>query len=201
MILEYTGVSYDEVRYDNREKWFNEDKPKLSHKNPATTLPYLTDGDKVVSESDAVIIYIVHKAGKPELLGRNADEQVNVATVMGVTRDLHGRYINLVYGRYGDKTFEEAKAAFIEQAKPYLTKLNGLLEGKQFYAGEITWVDFAVAEFVQCLWLLDNGLIESFANVWNQQKRVWDLAEIKKYHGSDRWHERPVNNPQVAKWY
>jgi hypothetical protein len=31
---------------------------------------------------------------------------------MGVTRDFHGKYISLVYGRYGDKTFEEAKTQF-----------------------------------------------------------------------------------------
>lgn len=49
---------------------------------------------------------------------------------MGVVRDLHPKYINLVYGRYGDKSFEEAKAEHIEQFKPFLTKLNGLLEGK-----------------------------------------------------------------------
>lgn len=77
----------------------------MAKKNPAITLPYLLDGDKVISESDAVQIYIVHKSGKVELLGRNADEQVSLATVMGVVRDLHPKYINLVYGRYGDKTF------------------------------------------------------------------------------------------------
>lgn len=76
------------------------------------------------------MIYIVHRSGKLELLGRNADEQVSLATTMGVVRDLHPKYISLVYGRYGDKSFEEAKAEHIEQFKPFLTKLNGLLEGK-----------------------------------------------------------------------
>jgi len=79
--------------------------------------------------------------------------------------------------------------------------LNALLEGKEYYAGQITWADFAVAEFVQCLWLLDNHLIESFPNVWNQQKRVWELPAVKAYHQTDRWHERPCNNPAVAKWH
>lgn len=102
----------------------------MAKKNPAITLPYLLDGDKVISESDAIQIYIAHRSGKSELLGRNADEQVSLATVMGVVRDLHPKYINLVYGRYGEKTFEEAKVEFIDQAKPLLSKLNGLLEGK-----------------------------------------------------------------------
>lgn len=116
MLLEYVGIPYDEVKYSGqtRDKWFNEVKPELHKKNPAITLPYLLDGDKVISESDAIQVYIAHKAGKPELLGRNADEQVAIATTMGVVRDLHPKYIGLVYGRYGDKTFEEAKADAIK---------------------------------------------------------------------------------------
>lgn len=124
-----------------------------------------------------------------------------MATTMGVVRDLHPKYISLVYGRYGDKPFEEAKAASIEEFKPLLAKLNGLLEGKEYYAGQITWIDFPIAEFMQCLWLLDNALIESYPNVWNHQKRVWDLPAIKAYHESDRFSERPVNSPGVAKWF
>jgi hypothetical protein len=46
-------------------------------------------------------------------MGRDADERVAAATAMGVLRDLHSKYVPLVYGRYGDKTFEEAKAQFL----------------------------------------------------------------------------------------
>lgn len=108
MLLEYTGLPYDQELYtlETRDKWFKDLKPTLQSKNPAITLPYLVDGDTVVSESDAILVYIAHRSGKAELLGRNGDEQVRIATVMGVQRDLHGKYINLVYGRYGDKTFE-----------------------------------------------------------------------------------------------
>ena len=74
MLLEYVGIPYDEVKYtgETRDKWFSEDKPELLKKNAASNLPYLLDGDKVISESDAIQIYIVHKSGKLELLGRNA---------------------------------------------------------------------------------------------------------------------------------
>lgn len=42
-------------------------------KNPFANLPYLLDGDKVISESDAIIVYILHKTGRLDLLGRNAN--------------------------------------------------------------------------------------------------------------------------------
>jgi len=51
-LLEYLSIPYNEVKYEGpegRAKWFNEDKPKLIEKNPALTLPYLIDGDKIIS--------------------------------------------------------------------------------------------------------------------------------------------------------
>ena len=201
MIMEYLSIPYEMVNYnqENREKWFNEIKPELIKKNPAITLPYLIDGDKLISESDAVCVYLVHRAGKAELLGRNADEQVRLATVAGVVKDLHPKYVELVYGRYGEKDFEDAKKEYLEKFQPYMVKLNSLIEGKDYYCGEITWLDFAVAEFMQTLWLLDAGFVEGFGNVQNHWKRVWDLPAIKAYHESDRFKERPCNN-YMAKW-
>ncbi len=69
-------------------------------KNPALTLPYLIDEDRVVSESDAILVYLCHKAGRADLLGRNGDEQVDLATAHGVYKDFHPKYIGLVYGKY-----------------------------------------------------------------------------------------------------
>ena len=184
MLLEYTGLPYSEEKYnaDNRDKWFQEIKPELSKKNPAITLPYLLDGDKVISESDAVVFYILHKSGKLELFGRNADEQVAAATAYGVMRDIHSNYVSLVYGRYGDKPFEEAKPEFIEKFRPGLQKLNLLLNERQFVAGEITWVDFAVADFMQTLRLMEPALIQEYANINSHIDRIWELPAIKAYH-------------------
>ena len=70
LILEYTGVPYDQVFYlaDDRQKWFEVDKPEHLKKNPAANLPYILDGDKVISESDAATIYVIYKSEKVELL-------------------------------------------------------------------------------------------------------------------------------------
>lgn len=190
MILEYLGLPYEETHYDdtNGDQWFNSIKPKLSEKNPAITLPYLIDGETVISESDGIIVYIIHKAKKTELLGRNADEQTRIATTMGVLRDLHSKYIGFAYGRnHGDLPFEEAKAAYQLLAEPYLVKLNKLLEGREYFAGQITWVDFVVSEVVQCLWLLQSDVIEKYTNLFEHQKRVWNLPALSAYHQSDRF--------------
>lgn len=76
-LLEHLGIPYTEVKYagnEGRKKWFDEVKPQLLEKNPAVTLPYLIDGDKVISECDAIALHLCYKAQKPELIGRNAEE-------------------------------------------------------------------------------------------------------------------------------
>ena len=48
------------------------------------------------------MVHLCHKAGKLELLGRNADEQVLLATILGVLKDFHPNYVRLVYGQYNE---------------------------------------------------------------------------------------------------
>jgi glutathione S-transferase len=109
-LLEYTGLTYDQVFYaeSKEDQWFQVDKPKLLEKNPAINLPYLIDGDKVISESAAICVYICHRSNRLDLLGRNAEEQVLLATTYGVLKDFSPQYINLVYGEYTEPTWEEA---------------------------------------------------------------------------------------------
>lgn len=133
-LIEYCGVPYTEeklVNPDDRDKWNNDMKPKLIEKHPAITLPYLLDRDKIVTESDAICIYICHRSGKVELLGRNIDEWVQVATVHGVFKDFYRAYQGLVYGTYSDQAaFDVAVKESIKGFETNLTKLNGLLGDK-----------------------------------------------------------------------
>jgi glutathione S-transferase len=67
MLLEYCNIPYTQKVYDSakeRDQWFKGDKIELMKKNPAANLPYIIDGDKVISESDAICVYICHKGNK-----------------------------------------------------------------------------------------------------------------------------------------
>lgn len=44
-------------------------KPEFLKKNPAANLPYLLDGDKVITETAAILVYVCHKANRADLLG------------------------------------------------------------------------------------------------------------------------------------
>ncbi len=50
--------------------WFGKLKPELQAKNGLANLPYLLDGDKVVCESDAILVYLALKAGRSEMIGK-----------------------------------------------------------------------------------------------------------------------------------
>jgi glutathione S-transferase len=49
LLIEYLGVAYEDRRITDREEWFNKTKPSID--DPFINLPYLKDGDKIVSES------------------------------------------------------------------------------------------------------------------------------------------------------
>ena len=90
-------------------------------------------------------------------MGRNADEQVAVATLMGVFKDFYRSYLDLIYGEHKE-SFEELKPGFIEKFIPYLTKFSSILGEREYYCGGITYVDFYIAEFIQHLNLLESSI-------------------------------------------
>jgi hypothetical protein len=84
--------------------------------------------------------------------------------------------------------------------KVYLNKFKGLVGNNSYITGEnLVWVDFALAEFFQCLMLIEPTLLENYENLTAYQKRVWALPELQNYFKSERWTERPCNNT-IAKW-
>ena len=56
-LLSYTDTEFDEVQYENADKWFKEDKVQLGFDFP--NIPYLIDGDFKLTESIAVYKYII----------------------------------------------------------------------------------------------------------------------------------------------
>mmetsp|Transcript_40419 Transcript_40419/g.35877 ORF Transcript_40419/g.35877 Transcript_40419/m.35877 type:complete len:108 (+) Transcript_40419:83-406(+) len=80
--LEYLGLPYEEKRYElaNAMDWFAKDKNELNCTFP--NLPYLKDGDKIVTETDALFHYLARKANKKDLLGKE-EHQVDLMTARG----------------------------------------------------------------------------------------------------------------------
>jgi hypothetical protein len=86
MMCEYANVCYEAINYNVAEKvdpqtgnvvydassWFNE-KPEVLKKNPLANLPYIEDGDMVICQSNACLLYLGDKLG---LLGNTPQQKI-----------------------------------------------------------------------------------------------------------------------------
>jgi hypothetical protein len=79
----------------------------------------LKDGDKIISESEAVIAYIIFKADRSDLYGKDNCQKVEVIKLRGAFNDMYTAYIKAVYNG-GD--FAQQKPALVENLKKHLTK-------------------------------------------------------------------------------
>ena len=72
-LLEYLNVPYQLKNYPENDfnQWFGVDKPSLNTEFP--NLPYLLDGNNVITESDTILQYVCQKGSRPDLIGLDGD--------------------------------------------------------------------------------------------------------------------------------
>jgi hypothetical protein len=105
-ILEYLGVPYEEVQYEqgdapdyDRSCWFSV-KEKLGLDFP--NLPYLIDGDVQITESSAIMRYITNQYASKAFGGKKDVDSANIDMMFGVVSDIKSAATGHCYGS-GDK--------------------------------------------------------------------------------------------------
>lgn len=81
-LCSYLAIEFTEWSPASPEEW-KEKKLALSLQNPFINLPYILDGETLISESKAVHKYIILKANRPEMYGEGEADQVQVQTLQG----------------------------------------------------------------------------------------------------------------------
>lgn len=78
LLMAHTGIKFEEKSYfeDSRSLWFEGDKKTI--KTPFPNLPYLKDGEFIITESTAIQRYIVRKSNNKELLGKNIQDSAKI---------------------------------------------------------------------------------------------------------------------------
>jgi len=149
MMMFYKEKTFTNVAYGNdmKEKWFGEAKPELIKKNACINLPYIVDGDNVVTQSNTCMLYLGTKLGidKPQNMVKNH-------TVLDQTMDLRNDLMKIVYPFGAIKTKEEFPAGAGEHidgsGMANFTKLEGFCVGPFMCGDEPQSGDFHVWEML-----------------------------------------------------
>jgi glutathione S-transferase len=199
-LLEYLELPYEDRRYNSPEEWAT-DKAALASNSPLVNLPYLQDGETTVFESGAIPVYLAHKAGRADLFGTNSEQQVTLAQARGVLEDLRKGVMGLFFGFNKEEFEAKGKELVREAATKHLVKLEYLLNGRKFLAGDnVSVVDFGLYETLDLFRIYDETLLANFPGLRATHANFRELPRIKAYLESERFQERPFFPPQWANW-
>jgi glutathione S-transferase len=139
MMCAFAGEACEDKYYGDFPTWAA-DKEELKKKNPLMNLPYVKDGDVVVTQSNSCLMYLGVRLGLApnEPKGQMRDNQVTMEVF-----DLRNALIKIVYPFNGitndEDTWKKAVADHFEKTVPTaFGKLEACLEmwGTPFFAGE-----------------------------------------------------------------
>jgi glutathione S-transferase len=142
---EYTNIGYGS---DMAEAWFAKDKPELVKKNSMINLPYVLDGDVVVTQSISCSLYI----GRKLAIDQDADF-IHNHMVLDQTMDMRNDLMTIIYpGRGGCASKEvwpeAAKKHLAGATATHLTKLEGFCKGTYMCGAAPNSGDFQLFEML-----------------------------------------------------
>ena len=163
---------------------------KAATLGPFANMPYLKDGDLVISETSmitsAIPYYLVEKAGKPEFLGKTAAERAQIRMVENILNDIRQKCINII-GMPAEADHKSAVETLFSESGPVyrrIKEISELLSEKEFLFGDLTIADFMLtftARFTGaiCYSLLGYSPYARFSNIVAVMSRVSELPGIK----------------------
>ena len=192
LLIAYTGVECEDIRYTVREKWFDDDKKNLGLDFP--NLPYLIDGDFKITESNAIHRYIIMKSGKTQLLGKDLKDQTTILQLEGALSDGVMPMAMLFY----NPKYEEALPGVLEKLKGKLDLLKKFIGEKPLALGYLTIFDFKVAEFSHYIEKIAPETFKEYEFLGRIRENFNNLPEIKAYYEKEDSVKGPFTGPTAA---
>jgi len=196
LMLEYAQVEYDQKLYTvgpapdyKRNAWMDvKENMGLNFPN----LPYYLDGDVQICESWAIMKHIARSNG----LMAEAKDAPLCDQAEGVIQDFRMSFVMMCYR----PNFDENKKAFFDQLPTKMARFDSFLRKNKWMGGEkLTYVDFAFAEILDQLQMMDKEVYDKYQNVAEYLKSFMKTEKIAAYRSSSKFKKFPCNN-KMAKW-
>ena len=174
------------------EEWFGKKKPSLGLDFP--NLPYLVDGDFKLSESTAIPVYLIHKAGKADLLGGDAQKQAQVREIEGVLSDIKQDLMKVLFAPADQATVLAKTLEPTSKVSQKIEQLSKFLGSKDFLVGHVTYADLLLTYTVQLSCSIAKSL--GHACPWCKYQNLMDLSHrVTKIPGIHERFEASKNVP------
>ncbi|XP_004620123.2 glutathione S-transferase Mu 1-like [Sorex araneus] len=179
----------DAPDYD-RSQWLNE-KFKLGLDFP--NLPYLIDGARRITQSNAILRYL---ARKHNLCGETEEEQIRVDILEHQLKDSRMKLAMMCYS----PDFEKLKQDYLKELPDQVKQFSQFLEKRSWFAGDkLTYVDFLAYDVLDRFRMFEPKSLEAFPNLMDFIARFEGLKKISAYMQSPRFRPHPIYT-KVAVW-
>ncbi|XP_070601214.1 glutathione S-transferase Mu 1-like isoform X2 [Erythrolamprus reginae] len=191
LLLEYTKTPYKEKQYVLGGEALNVDmtdwtsvKEKLGLDFP--NLPYLIDGERKITQSNAILRYI---ARKHKMCGETEEEIIMMDTLDNHLMDFRVSFAKLCYS----PDFEKLKPGYLELLPEELKLLSQFLGNRQWFIGrKLTYIDFIAYDVLDVHQMLDPKCMDQFPNLKDFLHRFEALEKIAPYLKSSRCIRSPI---------
>ncbi|XP_012585561.1 PREDICTED: glutathione S-transferase Mu 2-like [Condylura cristata] len=172
----------DAPDYD-RSQWLSE-KFKLGLDFP--NLPYLIDGDRRITQSNAILRYL---ARKHNLCGETEEEKIRIDILGNQIRDTR---MNLAMVCYSPD-FEKLKPDYLKGLPETVTQYSQFLGERPWFAGDkVTYVDFLAYDALDRLRVFQPTSLDASPNLKAFLRRFEGLPRISAYMKSSRYLPHPM---------
>jgi glutathione S-transferase len=194
MMFAYADVEHADVQYTDPVAWFGQRKPELIQKNPMVNLPYVVDGEVVITHSNAVLEYLGDKLGIDGF--KDDGEKYANAQCLAEVYDLRNALMQVVYPFHrftrSAEEFEETCPVHLSQKLPaHLTKLEAwmAMRGTKFLVRDAspTSADFHAFE-----------MLDQHEEIAKRRGAASPLASFPKLRA---FYDEFKGLPQLAKYF
>jgi glutathione S-transferase len=187
---------------DAAEEWFGKNKPALQGKNALMNLPYIVDGESVITQSNSCLLYLGRKLGIDLPAHFDHNHQA-----LDQIMDLRNDTMKIVYPFGSVKTKDEfpgaLKTHMEKSVATHFGKLEGFCLGPYVCGAEPQSSDFHLFEmFDQHLTMCkETGIDFDFSKypaLQAQHAAMKAQPALAAYFSSDAYAKYAFNNPKFA---